>query len=143
MRNSLVEALELRRLLAVDLTGSVSLVQPAPYITDTDATAQINVTMRNIGSSDATILPVLAIVYLSKDKVLDTSNDIQCGDVTAPQGLKHGKKTTLQTNLNTGNATPGKYYLCAFIDAAQVYSGQGNPYVDVNRDNNIVFTDTP
>jgi Ca2+-binding RTX toxin-like protein len=139
----IIESVEPRRLFAIDLTGSISLAQPAPYYTDFNPSAQLNITMRNIGGSDATIFPVVGIAYMSKDKVLDTSNDIECGTVTAPQGIGHGKKQSFQTDLNFTLPPTGNYYLCIFVDAPQAYKGEHNPYADMNRDNNIVFTDTP
>lgn len=136
----MLDLLEPRRFLAVDLTGSLTLNAQAPYYLSPSPGADLSLTIRNDGSTNAD-LPIVVTVYLSKNRKYEASVDERIADFTLPS-LAAGGSTTITDQLNAGGATPGKYYLITVFDETQLYIGQGNPFAESNRDNNTLITST-
>jgi Ca2+-binding RTX toxin-like protein len=140
------ELLEPRRFFSVDLTASINVNahEPTPYYMSSGEGYTASASIKNIGSTGAP-LPITVNFYLSKDKTLDLLNDSSQG-LGALNSLGAHKSSTLTQQLDGDGLAPGKYYLVVLVDSQDLYVGNvgpGNPYADVNRDNNTIFSASP
>jgi Ca2+-binding RTX toxin-like protein len=135
------ELLERRTLFNIDLTISYTLGAQTPYYISPSPGADLSITVKNDGSSNAD-LPIAVAVYLSKNRKLEPSIDETVGDVII-QSLKSGKSNTQVDQMNAGGVTPGKYYIIAQVDTAGLYSGSQNPFADSNPADNVFISATP
>jgi len=127
---AMIESLEARTLLAVDLVGAFINSSPHSLAPGEDFSAAMVV---NNDGSDAA--PGFGLqMRLSTDSVWGNSDDVVLGDVDRPAGLAAFSSTSIVRMFTIPDGTaPGTYFLAFSVDPTGAIS-------ESNESNNIYFT---
>ena len=132
----MIQSLEPRRLMAVDLGVSFSLNNGLPLITSAQTNLQATLAVRNTGTT-ATPAAVKAELFISADRKLD-AGDLAIASSTVAAGLAGGRPATQLVSLTSAAVPPpGRYYLIAVVDRS------GAAGRDANTGNNTIVGRRP
>jgi hypothetical protein len=136
-----VQALETRRLMAIDLSIGFELNGGMPFITSYLSEQQVTLTVRNRGTTPTPAL-VKSELFASRDRRFD-AGDMQVAGGRTNAGLVGRRPFSEQTAFvpaGAGGEDPakfGRYYLIAVVDRAGAAGRDANPA------DNVVVTRKP
>ena len=135
-----LQALETRRLMAVDLVASYEVQGGLPLITAFNTFGDVTFTVTNNGDTDATA-PVVAELFFSTDRRFD-ANDMLAASAVFDNGVVAGRSVSNSTSFDLP-ADEGRYFLISVVDRAGVYRRVGGGMGETQRSNNSTVTRRP
>ncbi len=139
MGHETLEALEARRLMAVDLAISYELNGGLPLTTSIQTDQNVRFTVTNRGSTSAP-LAIGAELFVSADRKFDSDDEL-IASAAFPLGLRAGRSDVFSDEVSLPDE-PGRYYLIAVLDRSGLYS-LDSPYKDSNTSNNALVSRKP
>lgn len=128
----LMDPLEPRRLFAIDL------VCQAVQVTNYDANNGLltyDAFIANTGSNTPPVGRGAGAVVLSKDQIINNSDDIKIDTIDSQLTPRFSQKDLVNTVRIPGSVAPGNYYVGVALDV-------NNELEELSNDNNFMFTNT-